>query len=65
MRRSDRKREEWDPLEEVDWVVGVVDLVGKEVVCYVVMVEEVEVDGEASQGLSRLRSQGLSLDEWP
>ena len=70
MQMSDRRREGWDP-----WVVDLVgvevDLVEEEVVdvgvemvvCCVVRVEEVEAGGEASQELSRLRSQGLSLDE--
>ena len=69
---SDRRREGWDP-----WVVDLVgvevDLVEEEVVdvgvemvvCCVVRVEEAEAGGEASQGLSRSRSQGLLFDEWP
>ena len=47
-------------VEEVDLVGDeVVDLGVVMVVCFEVRVEEVEAGGVASQGLSRLRSQGL------
>ena len=69
MQMSDRRREWWDP-----WVVDLVgvevDLVEEEadvgvemVVCCVVRKEEVEAGGVASQGLSRLRNQGLLFVE--
>ena len=57
---SDRRREGWDPwvvdlvVVEVDLVEEVVVDVGVEMeVCCVARVEEAEVGGEASQGLSR------------
>ena len=52
-------------VEVVDLVgVEVVDLVGVKVVCFVVREEEAAGE-EASQGLSRSRSQGQLFDEWP
>ena len=66
---DDRSEEEgWDFWEGVDLVeVGVADLVGVEVVdlgvgmvvCFVVREEKEAAGEEASQGLSRLKSQVL------